>query len=137
MTPTLFVALITSGAARPLHLSLHTSYEGAVSAVLRAGGAAYREGFGYVPEDLRPLTGRAGAEYGFTHAAALRKAEDRLTGAGWHASVEEYDVDLDAAEEEPYQPQDDDAERAADAAEELDPRDLRNDTAWTGSTYGV
>lgn len=100
MTPTLYVARI-DGATRPIHLSLHTSYEGAVSAVLRAGGAAYRGRFDYIPEDLRPLTERAAQEYGLTAAAALRKAEDRLTGVSWRASVEELPVELDGAEDAP------------------------------------
>jgi hypothetical protein len=114
MTPTLFVARV-DGPRRiegPRgYLSLHTSYEGAVAAVLRAGAALHRDRFSYVPEDLRPLTERAAQEYGFTHAAALRKAGDRLfAAAGWTASVEEVPVELDGPEEESR------AEDPADAA---------------------
>lgn len=98
MQPTVYAARI-DGTGIAAHLSLHTSYEGAVTAVLRAGAAFHQDRFGYVPEDLRPLTQRAAQEYGRTHAAALRKAEDRLFGAaGLIASVEELPVELDAPE---------------------------------------
>lgn len=98
MIPTVYAARL-DGTGITSHLSLHTSYEGAVTAVLRAGAAFHKDRFGYVPEDLRPLTERAAQEYGRTAAAALRKAEERLFGAaGLTASVEELPVELDAPE---------------------------------------
>ncbi len=101
MTPTVFAARI-DGTGITSHLSLHTSYEGAVNAVLRAGEALHRNRFGYAPKDLRPLTERPTA-YGQTAAAALREAEDRLFGAaGWIASVEELPVELDGADEDAH-----------------------------------
>jgi hypothetical protein len=115
MNPTVFAARI-DGTGIASHLSLHTSYEGAVNAVLRAGGVLHRDRFGYAPEDLRPLTERSASEYGATAAAALRKAEDRLFGAGgWIASVEELPVELDGADEDAHREriaEDRDGERA-------------------------
>lgn len=102
MIATVYAARIDGPSA---FLSLHTSYEGAVNAVLREGARLHQDRLGYVPSALRPRAAKYGttaaaAEYGITAAAVLQQAADRLFGAGgWIATVEELPVELDGPEE--------------------------------------
>lgn len=99
MTPTLFAARIDGPGAA--FLSLHTSREGAVAALLREGRRLYRDRFDYAPEDLSPITAARLRDFPpLVTDARLRKAEDRLLGGDWRASVAELSVELDGDEED-------------------------------------
>ncbi len=74
-------------------LSLHTTHEGAIAALLARGAKLYRDRFGYVPADLEQRSPEVLAGNG---AIVLQLAEDRLLGGGWNARVEEVEVHLDA-----------------------------------------
>lgn len=85
-------------------LSLHTSREGAVAAILTEGGRLYRQRFDYVPRELSPSTAE---QLRSTYSPSsishrLSEAEDRLLGGGWNARVEEVEVHLDDDRELPF-----------------------------------
>ena len=94
MTPTLFAARIDG----PLDafLSLHTSREGAVAALLTEGRRLFRARFDYAPKELAPVTADRLRDFPpIITSERLRKAENRLLGGGWNARVEELPVTLD------------------------------------------
>lgn len=76
------------------HLSLHSTFEGAVAALLQTARGLHLDRFGYVPSGLPALS--AYALRGLPRGQAqqqLRHAEDIMTGSGWRARVVELVVD--------------------------------------------
>lgn len=100
MNPTLHAARIDG--ATEAFLSLHTSREGAVAALLAEGGRLYRERFDYVPPELTTRTTNSLREFASTLDHVVTKAEDRLLGGGWNARVEQVEVHLDDDRELPF-----------------------------------
>lgn len=102
MNPTLHAVRIDGGLGRnDAVLSLHTSREGAIAALLTEGGKLYRARFDYVPPELTTRTPHSLREFGHLDTV-LTNAEDRLLGGGWHARVEEVEVHLDDDRELPF-----------------------------------
>lgn len=100
MTPTVYAARITGLSADAL--TLHSSYEGAVSGLLTRGAMLYRGRFEYVPRELAPKSPAALRDLppgSVSHV--LHSAMDRLQGGGWCARIEELPVELDGPAEEP------------------------------------